>query len=90
MLASVSPKLAEFALDNPIIISESGFRIFVFWLLYRDLDNIEPDNIIWINQASLAEAWGLGADYHIPAFQNAVMRAYSKSHFSTNLSTTMQ
>jgi hypothetical protein len=74
MLVSVSPELAEFALNNPVIISKSGFRIFVVWLLYRELDNIESTDATWITQVSLAEAWGLGADYHIPAFQNAVMR----------------
>jgi hypothetical protein len=73
MLASVSPELAASVIENPIIIGESAFRVFVVWLLYRTFDNVEAAGAIWINQASLAEAWGLGADYHIPAFQNAVM-----------------
>jgi hypothetical protein len=75
MLASVSPELAKSALDcRPIIISKSAFRIFAVWLLYRNLDDVESAHATWINQVSLAEAWGLGAEYHIPAFQNAVMR----------------
>jgi hypothetical protein len=73
MLASVSPELAADAKQNHLVASEEAFRVFVAWLLYRDLDDIHTLESP-TGQSSLAEAWNLGAQYHIPAFQNTVMR----------------
>jgi len=73
MLASVSPELAADAKQNHLVASEEAFRVFVAWLLYRDLDDIHTLESP-TGQSSLAEAWNLGAQYQIPAFQNTVMR----------------
>jgi hypothetical protein len=60
--------------QEPILASDNAFRILTTWLIYRDLDNITAWLTEWLDQSSLAEAWNLGAKYHIPAFQNEVMQ----------------
>lgn len=74
MLENVSTELVNAVDAGYLSVSENAFRIFVVWLLYRTLDNIQSVDARWIHQVSLAEAWEFGADCHIPAFQNAVIR----------------
>jgi hypothetical protein len=75
MLANVSPELASSVIGDPILISDHAFRIFVVWLLYRELDCVGQGISTWVDhQKDFAEAWNFGALYNIPAFQNAVMR----------------
>jgi hypothetical protein len=62
-------------IGDPILISDHAFRIFVVWLLYRELDCVGQGISTWVDhQKDFAEAWNFGALYNIPAFQNAVMR----------------
>jgi hypothetical protein len=57
MLASVSPELASSVTGNPILISDHAFRIFVVWLLYRQLDTAGPGISAWADhQKVFAEA----------------------------------
>jgi hypothetical protein len=67
--------LASSVIGNPILISDHAFRIFVVWLLYRELDCVGEGISTWVDhQKAFAEAWNFGARYKIPAFQNAAMR----------------
>lgn len=68
-LAAASNKLAErcSAQNTYLDISNEGFRIFLAWLLY---DNV---NRAATSQLSLAQAWNFGAVYDMPTFQDAVM-----------------
>jgi hypothetical protein len=54
--------------DQP---SDDAFRIFLEWLLYRKIDKDLG------SQLTLAKAWNFGAQYDIPAFQDAVMHRVS-------------
>lgn len=74
LLKDLAPELINSSAEDPILTSDNAFRIFVTWLLYRDLDNVKAWSTEWLFQISLAEAWTLGAKYHIPAFQNEVMQ----------------
>lgn len=70
-LAAASSKLAErcSAQNTYFDISNEGFRIFLAWLLYDNMNRAAT------SQLSLAQAWNFGATYEMPTFQDAVMLA---------------
>lgn len=70
LLAGVSARLASHCAGSGRLIlnvSNGAFRIFLAWLLHRDIHDIAN------SQLELAEAWNFGAAYDIPAFQDTVM-----------------
>jgi hypothetical protein len=68
-LAGVSTELAKSCHQQPakLNVSEDALRIFLAWLISRDLDEVTSC------QTSLAQAWNFGELYDIPLFQDAVM-----------------
>lgn len=75
LLASASPELAAHcSAGNELLISDKAFQILITWVLYHELEGVEQSTYSWVGQTSLAEAWNMGAEYNIPALQNAAMR----------------